>query len=93
MRNKLGAAFTSSGTPHGGNEQALHSILTMFMHLGMLILTPGLEEPILENCAAPYGPTAIAGASADRLPTEVEQDAAREFGTALRASLPGCAAA
>jgi NAD(P)H dehydrogenase (quinone) len=81
MRNKLGAAFTSSGTPHGGNEQALHSILTMFMHLGMLILTPGLEEPILENPAAPYGPTAITGASADRLPSEVEQDVAQEFGT------------
>jgi len=41
FHDKVGAAFTASATPHGGNELALHSMLTLFMHLGMLVVTPG----------------------------------------------------
>jgi len=87
FRDKVGAAFTSSATPHGGNEQALHSILTMMMHLGMIIVTPGQGEPILENDAAPYGATTITGAHGDREPMPDEKDAARELGkrAAIRA--------
>jgi NAD(P)H dehydrogenase (quinone) len=80
LRDKVGAAFTASATPHGGNELALHSILTMFMHLGMLVVTPGQAEPLLDNPAAPYGATAIAGASGDEPPTDEEEAAARELG-------------
>jgi len=80
LRDKVGAAFTASATPHGGNEQALHSILTMMMHLGMVIVTPGQHEPILENDAAPYGATAVVGANGDRTPTAVEQEEARLLG-------------
>jgi NAD(P)H dehydrogenase (quinone) len=80
FRDKVGAAFASSATPHGGNEQTLHSILTMLSHLGMILVTPGQAPPILENEAAPYGATAVAGAQGDRLPSEAEQDAARALG-------------
>jgi NAD(P)H dehydrogenase (quinone) len=80
LRDKIGAAFTSSGTPHGGNEQALHLMLTLFMHLGMIVVTPGQAEPILQNQAAPYGATAITGANADRLPSAIEQEAAMALG-------------
>jgi NAD(P)H dehydrogenase (quinone) len=80
FRDKVGAAFTSSGTPHGGNELTLHSILTMLMHLGMLVVTPGQQEPILENVAAPYGATAIAGPEGNWPLTEEAQQAAREQG-------------
>jgi NAD(P)H dehydrogenase (quinone) len=80
LRDKVGAAFTASATPHGGNEMALHSILTMFMHLGMLVVTPGQAEPLLLNPAAPYGATAIAGATGDEAPTAEEEAAARELG-------------
>ncbi len=80
FRNKVGAAFTASATPHGGNEQTLHSILTMLMHCGMIVVTPGQGEPILENEGAPYGPTAVAGAEANRLPSAEEQEAARAHG-------------
>jgi NAD(P)H dehydrogenase (quinone) len=80
LRDKVGAAFTASATPHGGNELALHSILTMFMHLGMLVVTPGQAEPLLLNPAAPYGATAIAGATGDQPPTAEEEAAARELG-------------
>jgi NAD(P)H dehydrogenase (quinone) len=80
LRDKVGAAFTASATPHGGNELALHSILTMFMHMGMLVVTPGQAEPLLLNPAAPYGATAIAGATGDQQPTVEEDAAARELG-------------
>ncbi len=80
FRDKVGAAFTSSGTPHGGNEMALQSILTLFMHLGMLVVTPGQGEPILQNAAAPYGATAISGSSGDQVPTADEFAAAHALG-------------
>lgn len=61
FRDKPGAAFSSSATPHGGNEQALQTLLTMMMHLGMLAVTPAPRGPILEQAASPYGATAITG--------------------------------
>ncbi len=90
--DKPGAAFVSSATPHGGNEQALHSLLTMMMHLGMLVVTPGQRGPILEQEGAPYGATAITGPRGQRGLTAEEVDEARylgqriaEVGTWLRA--------
>jgi NAD(P)H dehydrogenase (quinone) len=80
FRDKVGAAFTSSATPHGGNEQALHSILTMLMHLGMIVATPGMRGPILEHQAAPYGATAITGPTGQRGPSEGEAEEARYLG-------------
>jgi len=80
FRDKIGAAFTSSATPHGGNEQALHSILTMLMHLGMIVATPGMRGPILEHQAAPYGATAITGPQGQRGLSEEEAEEARYLG-------------
>lgn len=80
FRDKVGAAFTSSATPHGGNEMTLTSILTLMMHMGMLIVTPGQREPLLEHVAAPYGATAVSGAKGDATPTVEETQAARELG-------------
>lgn len=80
FRDKVGAAFAASGTPHGGNEQTLLSILTMMMHLGMIVVTPGQRPPILEHEAAPYGATAISGADGRRLPSDLEQEEARALG-------------
>lgn len=80
FHNKVGAAFTATATPHGGNEQTLHSILTMFMHLGMIVVTPGQQQPILENDAAPYGATTITGPTGDQPPGSAEQEAASRLG-------------
>jgi NAD(P)H dehydrogenase (quinone) len=80
FKDKVGAAFTATGTPHGGNEQTLLSILTMFMHFGMIPVTPGQEQPILENEAAPYGATTISGPRGDRPPTPEEEEQARRLG-------------
>lgn len=88
LSDKVGAAFTASATPHGGNEMALHSILTMFMHLGMVVVTPGQAEPILQNQAAPYGATAVSGPSGDDPPRPEDLEAARVLG-ARAASVAG----
>jgi NAD(P)H dehydrogenase (quinone) len=80
FRDKVGAAFTASGTPHGGNEQTLQSILTMFMHLGMLVVKPGQRPPVLLDAGSPYGATAVAGPAGDREPSAAEQEEARALG-------------
>jgi NAD(P)H dehydrogenase (quinone) len=80
FHNKVGAAFTATGTPHGGNEATLHTILTMLMGFGMIIVTPGQQQPILENETAPYGVTTITGPKGDRPPTAQEQSEARALG-------------
>lgn len=79
FRDKVGAAFTASATPHGGNEPVLHSILTM-MHLDTLVVMPGQSEPILEHEGPPYGATAVRGPNGDREPSAAEQQAARALG-------------
>jgi NAD(P)H dehydrogenase (quinone) len=79
LRDKVGAAFTASATPHGGNEQGLQSMLTLMMHLGLVVVTPG-QAALLTNEAAPYGATAIAGAEGRRLAQIAELAAARNLG-------------
>ncbi len=37
LNGKVGAAFTSSATQHGGNETTLFSIIANLLHLGMII--------------------------------------------------------
>jgi NAD(P)H dehydrogenase (quinone) len=80
FRDKVGAAFTASATPHGGNEMTLHSLLTLMMHLGMIVVTPGQQEPILERGAAPYGVTAIAGPDGNDPPDTEALAEARALG-------------
>jgi NAD(P)H dehydrogenase (quinone) len=80
FRGKVGAGFTASATPHGGNEHAIHTILTMMMHLGMIVVTPGQRPPILEDQGSPYGATAVSGPDGDRQPDTNEQRAARALG-------------
>lgn len=80
FRDKPGAAFTSSATPHGGNEQTLHSILTMLMHLGMIVVTPGQRPPILEDPSAPYGATTVTGPTGARALAQEDAEQARALG-------------
>lgn len=38
LHGKVGGAFTSTATQHGGQEQTLFSIITNLMHFGMVIV-------------------------------------------------------
>ena len=85
LNGKVGAAFTSSATQHGGQETTLFSILTNLLHFGMTIvgLDYGFQGQMRNDeivGGAPYGATTIAGGDGSRLPSETELDGARYLG-------------
>lgn len=75
--NKVGAAFTSVSTPHGGHETTLWSIMTPMANLGLIIVPPGYSDAVMFAGGSPYGATATTGAGA---PGETDLAAARHQG-------------
>lgn len=59
--NKVGAAFTSVGTQHGGHETTLWSIMTPMANLGMILVPPGYTDAVMFAGGSPYGATASTG--------------------------------
>ncbi|HYZ24776.1 MAG TPA: NAD(P)H:quinone oxidoreductase [Rhodopila sp.] len=85
LNGKVGAAFTSSATQHGGQETTLFSIITNLLHFGMVVV--GLDygfqpQMTLEEITggAPYGATTIAASDGSRQPSERELAGARYLG-------------
>lgn len=85
FNGKVGAAFTSSATQHGGQEATLFSIITNLLHFGMTIV--GLPyshqgQMVIDEVVggAPYGATTIAGGDGSRQPSEIELAGARHQG-------------
>lgn len=85
LHGKVGAAFTSSATQHGGQETTLFSIITNLLHFGMTIV--GLPyshqgQMTLDEIVggAPYGATTIAGGDGSRRPSATELEGARHQG-------------
>ena len=82
---KVGGAFTSSATQHGGQETTLFSIITTLLHLGYIIVGLPYDykgQMTLDEIAggSPYGATTIAGGDGSRQPSEIELDGARYQG-------------
>lgn len=82
LNGKVGAAFTSTATQHGGQEVTLFSIITNLLHFGMTIV--GLPYSFQGQMAldevvggSPYGATTIAGGQGQRQPSAIELDGAR----------------
>jgi NAD(P)H dehydrogenase (quinone) len=59
--NKVGAAFTSVNTGHGGHETTLWSIMTPMANLGMILVPPGYTDAVMFSGGSPYGATATTG--------------------------------
>ncbi|HLZ85534.1 MAG TPA: NAD(P)H:quinone oxidoreductase [Caulobacteraceae bacterium] len=85
LNGKVGGAFTSSASQHGGNENTLFSIITNLLHFGFVIV--GLPyshagQMTLEEIVggAPYGSTTIAGGDGSRQPSAIELAGARHQG-------------
>jgi len=85
LHGKVGSAFTSTGTQHGGQEMTLFSIITNLLHFGMVIV--GLNygyagQMKLDEVTggSPYGATTIAGGDGSRQPSKNELDGARYQG-------------
>jgi len=85
LNGKVGAAFASSATQHGGQETTLFSIITNLLHFGMVIV--GLDYGFAGQMrndevvgGAPYGATTIANGDGSRQPSETELEGANYLG-------------
>ena len=85
LHGKVGGAFTSTATQHGGQETTLFSVITNLLHFGMVIV--GMDyghagQMTLNEITggSPYGATTIAGGDGSRQPTENELTGARYQG-------------
>ena len=85
LHGKVGGAFTSTASQHGGQEVTLFSIITNLLHFGMTIV--GLPyshqgQMTIEEIVggSPYGATTIAGGKGQRQPSAIELEGARHQG-------------
>ena len=75
--NKVGSAFTSVSTAHGGHETTLWSIMTPMANLGMILVPPGYSDSVMFTGGIPYGATATTGSGT---PGDTDLAAARHQG-------------
>jgi NAD(P)H dehydrogenase (quinone) len=85
LNGKVGAAFTSTATQHGGQETTLFSIITNLLHFGLTIVGldygyPGQQGVKEVHGSSPYGATTIADGDGSRQPSDVDLGGARYQG-------------
>ncbi len=85
LHGKVGGAFTSTATQHGGQETTLFSVITSLLHFGMTVV--GLDyghagQMTLDEITggSPYGASTITGGDGSRQPSENELTGARYQG-------------
>ncbi len=79
LNGKVGSAFGSSSTPHGGNESTLISLYNPMAHLGFIIVPLGYTDASLFKAGTPYGASAVSFNKATP-PTEDDLEVARYQG-------------
>lgn len=85
LNGKVGAAFASTATQHGGQETTLFSIITNLLHFGMVIVGLPYSHQGQMNMSeivggAPYGATTLAAGDGSRQPSELDLAGARHQG-------------
>jgi NAD(P)H dehydrogenase (quinone) len=82
LNGKVGAAFVSTASQHGGQETTLFGIITNLMHLGLVVV--GLPYSFQGQLTlseisggSPYGATTIAAGDGSRQPSANELEGAR----------------
>jgi len=85
LHGKVGGAFSSTATQHGGQETTLFTIITNLLHFGMVVV--GLDyghagQMTLDEITggSPYGATTISGGDGRRQPSANELQGARYQG-------------
>jgi NAD(P)H dehydrogenase (quinone) len=88
LNGKVGGAFISTASQHGGQETTLFSIITNLLHFGMIVV--GLPYSFQGQMrldeitgGSPYGATTIAGGDGSRMPSANELEGARHQGTII----------
>jgi NAD(P)H dehydrogenase (quinone) len=82
LNGKVGSAFVSTASQHGGQETTLFSVITNLLHFGMTVV--GLPYSFQGQLkldevtgGSPYGATTIAAGDGSRQPSENELAGAR----------------
>jgi NAD(P)H dehydrogenase (quinone) len=82
LNGKVGSAFTSTASQHGGQETTLFSLITNLLHLGLIYV--GLPYSFQGQLkldevtgGSPYGATTLTGGDGGRQPSENELAGAR----------------
>lgn len=88
LTGKVGSAFCSTASQHGGQETTLFSVITNMLHFGMTIVGldygfAGQAEIGEVSGGTPYGSSTIAGGDGQRQPTALELEGARYQGRRL----------
>jgi NAD(P)H dehydrogenase (quinone) len=88
LLGKVGGAFSSTATQHGGQETTLFSIITNLLHFGMVVV--GLNYGFAGQMkldeitgGSPYGATTITGGDGSRQPSSNELAGARYQGRVI----------
>jgi NAD(P)H dehydrogenase (quinone) len=88
LHGKVGGAFTSTATQHGGQETTLFSIITNLLHFGLAVV--GLNYGFAGQMkldevtgGSPYGATTITGGDGSRQPSDNELAGARYQGRVI----------
>ncbi|MBJ7309333.1 NAD(P)H:quinone oxidoreductase [Rugamonas sp. CCM 8940] len=85
LTGKVGAAFTSTGSQHGGHEQTVFSVITNLLHFGMVIVgmpyshTGQMSTDEIVG-GSPYGAGTVAGGDGSRQPSAIDLAGARHQG-------------
>jgi NAD(P)H dehydrogenase (quinone) len=74
LAGKVGSAFTSSSTVHGGNEISNFTMFAPMAHFGMIIVPPGYADPVMFKAGTPYGASSVSQ-GANRAPPSAEDRA------------------
>lgn len=88
LHGKVGGAFTSTATQHGGQETTLFSIITNLLHFGMVVvgLNYGFQPQMKLDAitgGSPYGASTITGGDGSRQPSADELAGARYQGRVI----------
>lgn len=79
---KVGSAFTSTATQHGGQETTLIGLIQTLLHHGMIVAGlpyawAGQQRMDEITGGSPYGATTITGGDGSRMPSDNEREGAR----------------
>ncbi len=66
LNGKVGSAFVSTSTPHGGNETTILTLYPPMAHLGLIIVPTGYADASMFAAGTPYGASSVSGQTAEK---------------------------
>jgi NAD(P)H dehydrogenase (quinone) len=79
LNGKVGSAFCSTSTTHGGNESTVISLYNPMCHLGLILVPLGYADPVMFQAGTPYGASSVSGQTSTP-PTDLDLTVARYQG-------------